>query len=335
MSMDDATAATACDTDVLVIGAGPAGLTAATYLARFHRRTVVVDAGTSRARWIPTSHNCPGFPFGVTGTGLLAKLREQAERYGITVTPGRIVSLDKDGECFVARDEQGRSWQARYVLLATGIVDRMPAIDGDIESAVAAGRVRLCAVCDGYEASDERIAVLGPVDVAVRHAAFLRTFSRNVSVLPSDDAAADADTLDCATRARVPVLARPARLSHADDVLRAEFADGARRDFDTLYPVLGGDAQSQLALALGARGDDNDELKVDDHMQTRVDGLYAIGDIVSALNQISVAMGHAAIAATAIHNRLPPNWREQADLQPAAARAPPADEPARVERGVQ
>lgn len=334
MNTSDERRATACDTDVLVIGAGPAGLTAATYLARFHRRTVVVDAGESRARWIPTSHNCPGFPFGVTGTGLLEKLREQAERYGIAITRGRIVSLAKDGECFVARDDTGRSWQARFVILATGIVDRMPSIEGDLEAAVAAGRVRLCAVCDGFEASDERIGVYGPVADAVRHAAFLRTFSRSVSVLPSDAADADADTTDCATRARVSVLPVPTRLSHAADVLRAEFADGSHRDFDTLYPVLGGDAQSQLALGLGARGDDNDELKVDDHLQTRVDGLYAIGDIVSALNQISVAMGHAAIAATAVHNRLPPNWREQADLQPPTARTLPDDEPARVERGV-
>ena len=79
---------------------------------------------------------------------------------------------------------------------------------------------------------------------------------------------------------------------------------------DTVYPVLGGDAQSTLATALGARVDDNGELLVDDKQQTSVDGLYAIGDVVSALNQISVAVGHAAIAATAIHNRLPHNFRE-------------------------
>ena len=84
----------------------------------------------------------------------------------------------------------------------------------------------------------------------------------------------------------------------------------ASRDFETLYPVLGGSAQSSLAVALGARVDENDELIVDAKMQTSVDGLYAIGDIVSALNQISVAVGHAAIAATAIHNRLPRNFRE-------------------------
>ena len=91
-----------------------------------------------------------------------------------------------------------------------------------------------------------------------------------------------------------------------------DFDRADSQDFDTLYPVLGADAQSDLATALGARVDGNRELIVDDQQQTSVDGLYAIGDIVSALNQISVAVGHAAIAATAIHNRLPRNFREQA-----------------------
>ena len=89
-----------------------------------------------------------------------------------------------------------------------------------------------------------------------------------------------------------------------------EAADVEHR-FDTLYPALGSDAQSGLARSFGAKVDNKDELLVDAHMQTSVDGLYAIGDVVSALNQISVAVGHAAIAATAIHNRLPRNWREQ------------------------
>ena len=80
--------------------------------------------------------------------------------------------------------------------------------------------------------------------------------------------------------------------------------------FDTVYPVLGGDAQSQLAANLGARLDDNRELIVDARQQTSVDGLYAIGDVVSALNQISVAVGHAAVAASDIHQRLPRNFRE-------------------------
>ena len=97
------------------------------------------------------------------------------------------------------------------------------------------------------------------------------------------------------------------------DGCEVETAAGTHR-FDTLYPVLGSDAQSQLAIQLGAEVDENGEMVTDARQQTSVDGLYAIGDVVSALNQISVAMGHAAIAATCIHNRLPRNWRErQAD----------------------
>ena len=81
------------DPEVLIIGAGPAGLTAATYLARFLRRVLVADAGQPRACWIPVSHNMPGFPAGITGAAILSRLREQAEEYGAVVEAGSVESL--------------------------------------------------------------------------------------------------------------------------------------------------------------------------------------------------------------------------------------------------
>ena len=295
--------------DVLVVGAGPAGLTAATYLARFHRRFVVVDAGKSRARWIPTSHNCPGFPSGIGGDALLGKLRMQAESFGVCIDEGRIERLQRDDDAFVATAADGRTWRARYVLLATGVVDVMPAMDG-LESGIASHAVRLCAVCDGYEASDAAIAVLAPVDVGIHHAAFLRSFSRTVAVVPSEVGAPSPECAEVAKQAGIELLS-PALAMHCDDTGCVVETEAGTRRFDTLYPVLGADAQSRLASELGADVDDNGELLVDARMQTSVDGLYAIGDVVSALNQISVAMGHAAIAASALHSRLPTNWREQ------------------------
>lgn len=293
--------------DCLIVGAGPAGLTAATYLARFRRDIVVVDAGHSRARWIPTSHNCPGFPFGVGGDELLHKLRSQAEQYGVSVAPARVERLRRDGEGFIAESAEGR-WRARLVILACGVVDVLPQADG-VEAAIDSGAVRLCAICDGYEARDERIAVYGPADEAVGHAVFLRTFSRQVAVLPSNDAPLSDAKRKEADHAGVQLLQGPVQLSIDEARCVATLPGGQRHRFDTLYPVLGSNPNTDLALALGADCDDHGELIVGRDQQTSVDGLYACGDMVSALNQISVAVGHAAIAATAVHNRLPGNFR--------------------------
>ena len=305
--------------DCLVVGAGPAGLTAATYLTRFHRRIVVVDGGRSRARWIPTSHNCPGFPFGVAGTALLDKLRAQAVGYGTEIVEGCVARLERDDDgLFRATAADGTRWEATYVILATGIVDRMPSMQG-LEEAIAGNVVRMCAVCDAYEASDDHIAVYAPVDEAIRHAVFLRTFSRRVAAVRSEPGEPDPALAALAKQANVAVLPVATSLEHDGRCCVFRLEDDSAHRFDTVYPVLGGDGQSGLAVGLGAQVDANGELTTDDRQQTSVDGLYAIGDVVAGLNQISVAVGHAAIAATTIHNRLPPNFREDPDTQPETA----------------
>jgi len=309
--------------DCLIIGGGPGGLTAATYLVRYHRRILVLDAGKSRARWIPTSHNAPGFPRGIEGHTLLAQQREQAVGYGAPIEDACIVQLNRIDDGFEAVAADGRRWQARFVILATGIVDVMPPLDG-LEDAIANGAVRLCAVCDGYEASDCRVAVYGPVDSTVGHALFLRTFSRDVTVIASDDASASPDALARAREAGIDVLPTPSKLAFEGRATLARYADGRELRFDTLYPTLGSTPNNTLAQQLGIELDDNGEIVTDDDQQTCIDGVYAAGDVVSALNQIAVAVGHAAIAATKIHNRLPRNWREREDLQPDTAQELPS-----------
>lgn len=295
--------------DCLVVGAGPAGLTAATYLARYRRDLVVVDGGASRARWIPVSRNCPGFPHGIEGVALLEELREQAARHDVEIVRGTVTALARgEGGGFVARLE-GRELHARTVVLATGIVDVLPPMEG-IEDAIRDGTVRLCAICDGYETDGKRTAVYGPAARAASHARFLRSLCVEVTAaLPLGerlDAAACADL----ESDRIAVLDGVTNLARAGPGIEATTADGRRERFDALYPVLGSKSQSRLAVALGADCDENGELKVDAKLRSSVPGLYAIGDVVSAINQISVAFGHAAIAATAVHNALPPRPRQ-------------------------
>lgn len=291
--------------DALIIGAGPAGLTAALYLARYRRRLRLVDAGDSRARYIPVSHNTPGFARGVGGEALLAELREQAARYGAHAEAATVRTLSRDPEGFVATIG-GESVHAANVVLATGVVDTLPALPG-VDAAVHAGLVRICPVCDAYETTGKRVAVYGAPDAACAHARYLRTFCTGVTALCDAGRPLPAAQRQAMVAAGVAVLDDVASLAIEDDKVVVTGTDGGRHRFDALYPFLGAAARSELATALGAKVDAGGELEVDRHQQTSVAGLYAVGDIASGLNQISVAVGQAALAATAIHNRLPHN----------------------------
>ena len=308
--------------DALIVGAGPAGLTAATYLARYRRDIVVVDAGKSRARWIPTSHNCPGFPHGIEGVSLLETLRRQVAQYQVPFVRGTVATLERHDDRFVATLEDGDTWRARIVVLATGIVDVLPPLDG-VEDAIHDGLVRLCAICDGYETAGRRVAVYGPADKVVSHARFLRALCADVTAaLPRGQALAAAARTE-AEEAGIDVLDAVASMHRVGDGIALVTGDGRSERFDALYPVLGSKSQSALALKLGAACDDNGELRVDAKLRTTVEGLYAIGDVVSAINQISVAFGHAAIAATTLHNALPKRpLRAAGEGRATATRAP-------------
>lgn len=294
--------------DCIIIGAGPAGMTAALYLNRFHRDVTLIDAGDSRARWIPDTHNCPGFPDGVSGVELLERLRTQAVDYGTTVTKATVLRSERVEGGFRITDTQGEQYLGRTMLLATGIKDVLPSQPW-VPEAVGCGAMRLCPICDGFEVSDANVAVYGPLRSAFEHARFMRTYSASVTLVQSDDEQVDAQLQQSAADWGVALMKKPQDLQF--DGTRCGFIEmnGERREFDTIYPVLGGRPQATLAIALGADVDKDNALVVTADQMTSIEGLYAIGDVVSALNQISVAVGHAAIAATAIHNGLPLNLR--------------------------
>lgn len=295
--------------DCLIIGGGPAGLTAATYLARYRRRVMVVDEGDSRAAWIPNSHNYPGFS-GISGKELLTLLRDQAESYGAGYRRERITAVEPaEDHSFIAR-AGGRSFRARSVLLATGIVDNDPDEPG-IRDAVRTGTLRYCPICDAYEAMDQRIGVLGSLDSAGGKAMFLRTYSANVVLLltrePGPDDEGKVASLRQAGVEIAPGVVRD--LEKRGETMIALLSNGERLEVEVLYPALGCHVRSELVAPLGARCDENGCLIVDQKQGTGIPGLYAAGDVVSDLHQIAVAFGHAAIAATSIHNALPYNFR--------------------------
>ena len=301
--------------DCVIIGGGPAGLTAAVYLARYRRRIALFDGGRSRAALIPESHNYPGFPGGVSGPGLLTALRKQAETYGVTLISAKITDLKREGGGFTARFGE-QHVQSRVVLLATGIVDKSPNLP-DINEAIANGSIRYCPICDGYEATDQRIAVLGHGQDASSKAKFLRTYSKDVTLLNLDDQ--KGEMVNSLREAGVKIAGPVSHIENRQDDIRAVTNGGQTLSFDVIYPALGCDVQSELAVALGAKTNGVGCLEVDAHQRTTVEGIYAAGDVVSDLHQIAVGTGHAAIAATHIHKSLPDNYKSRGSVDHAAA----------------
>jgi len=297
--------------DTLIIGGGPGGLSAAIYLCRFTRNVALVDKGNSRLSWIPVSHNYPGFPDGVNGKLLLDQLRCQLGNYGGRVIPGEISNLRIEDGLFVADcvGEYGdiTVLRAHTALLATGVADAgMPVERWD--EAVASGAVRLCPVCDGFDVIDKRIAVATSETNPVGHALFMRSFSADVLLFErADDSAVNDDERRQLAAANVRHIASPLLGVTLTDELKPVLhtRDGEDYECDVFYPMLGQRARSTLASNLGAETSDCDTLVVDEHCRTTVPGLFAIGDVTRGLNQIAVATGQAAIAATTIHNTLP------------------------------
>jgi thioredoxin reductase (NADPH) len=313
--------------DTLIVGGGPAGLTAAIYLRRFTRSVALVDKGNSRLRLIPVSHNYPGFPEGVPGHVLLGNLTVQLERYGGTVMPGEILDLRIEDGLFVAdyvpedaQDAEPVQLRAHTVILATGVADAGLPIENWRE-AIAFGSLRLCPVCDGFDVMDKRIAVATAETNPVGHALFMRSFSEDVTLFErGSPSMLDDDDRRRLEAAGVRLIESPLLSVTLDASMKPVMhtEDGEAYSADVFYPMLGEKARSGLAAKLGARTAQCDELVVDDHYATTVPGLYAIGDVVVGLNQIAVATGGAARAAVRIHNQLPPALR-QAPARPAQA----------------
>ena len=293
------------DYDCVVIGAGPAGLTAAIYLARYHLSLVVVDGGKSRAESIPRTHNHAGFPEGISGSELLHRMREQAARFGVAVERAHVRGLRAVHDGFEV------AWArtpvtARAVLLATGTCNRPPDIDPELHAeALSQGRLRYCPVCDGFEVTDKALAVIGTGARGLAEARFLRSFSEAVSLI----APAGRHLLDDAeTREShdlgLELLDGPARIDRlTDDAIIVTTPDG-HHAFDSIYAALGSDCQAELAIQLGATLSADGDVTVDRHQRTSVAGLYAAGDVVIGLDQISHAMGQGGVAATTIRNDL-------------------------------
>ena len=302
--------------DCLIVGGGPAGLTAAIYLARFHLDILVVDGGKSRASWIPCTRNHAGYPEGIAGKELLQRMRDQACKYGAKIETEFVTKLERDKQSglFTATWGSGQA-TARTVLLATGVTNRRPPMDEELhDDALARGLVRYCPICDGYEVTDKKVGVIGSDSHGVAEAVFIRSYTADVTLIAPDKALRlKPEDQEKLREAGIECVDGPAQaVAIPDGCIVVDTAEG-HYTFDSIYPALGSDTHVLLAEMVGADLSKESCIKVDSHQRTSIPGFYAAGDVVIGLDQISHAMGEGGVAATTIRNDLcvkEPRWRE-------------------------
>ena len=291
--------------DCIIIGGGPAGLTAAIYLGRFLQKCMVIDAGGGRARSIPRSHNLPGFPNGIGGPELLANMTQQAETFGAVVRHGTVDHLTRTEDGFSVR-MGAQTLKARTVIMATGVFNHRPIMSPEMhEDALSRTLIRYCPICDGFEAKGMKIAVLGCDSHGAAEAEFLRPYGAQVTLLAQRSPELDWPDEVRLSRLGIAIIRDAVDGIRVDgDQIIVRLRGGRELSFDTLYPALGSTPQAQLVTNIGADVSDLGCILTDAHLQTSIPGLYAVGDVVEGLDQISVATGQAAKAATAVHNLL-------------------------------
>lgn len=292
--------------DCLIIGGGPAGLTAAIYLARFRREVTLVDSGASRACLIPVTHNLPGHPNGISGQEFLSRLRTQASRYGVDPFCAEVTNVDfsEDG-LLLARHTAGET-KARKILVASGLID-VPPDHPQLVQTVQWGGLRYCPICDAFEVKDQRIGLIGANARCLNEAIFLLHYSKQITVLTMGAKfLCSAAQQENATNAGIRIIRDAVSAIKVTDrkIEFIELESGERLVFDTLYSAQGTKIRADFLASLSPELDQDGALVVGSHQETSIKGVFAAGDVVHGLNQMTVAMGQAAIAATAIHNRL-------------------------------
>lgn len=289
--------------EVLVVGAGPAGLSAALVLGRCRRRVLVCDSGRPRNAVTPGVH---GF---LTRDGLppaeLRRIgREELARYpSVRVRDGLVLEIARDGDGFAATLDGGEELHARKVLLATGVVDELPAVPG--LPALYGRAVWHCPYCDGFELADRPIAVYGKGARATAELRALTQFSRDLVVCTDGDDAFDASDEVCIGEVGASVRKeRIVRLDERPDGLAIVFDAGPPLVRAGLFFSTGLHQRSKLAEALGCRFDDGGLIVTEANQASGVPGVFVAGDAARSVLLAIVAAGEGAQAAFAINREL-------------------------------
>lgn len=269
--------------DTIIIGAGPAGCSAALYLCRGNAKVLLLTHGGSSLLKAHALENYYGLT-SISGSNLYKQGLEQVRRLGATVQEEEVIDLSYDDK-FVLQTNAG-SYTSKTLIMATGSVRTTLPLPGLKE--LEGKGVSYCAVCDGFFFRKKKVAVLGNGAFALHEAAVLEPLAATTTLLT--------DGKNIPAGSNLPgVDKKIAALEGTMHLTGIKFADGSRLDLDGLFVALGTADTNALARKLGLVLENN-YLTVDKKMHTNIPGVFAAGDCIGGLNQVATAVGEGAIA---------------------------------------
>ena len=290
--------------DTLIVGGGPAGLSAAIYLGRSLRSVAVLDCPEpGRSDWDQCNHNYLGFADGISIRELGDRGRKQAERFGASFFEERVTSVSRQADGLFAVRTDGALLCARTMILATGVRDRWVTFPGSEDFI---GRsMHWCLVCDGYEMQGQRVLIVGNDDHSAEAALQLRRFTREVSMLIEPGEAHLSSGMERILGERGIRVYRgriASALCREQGMCESVATDaGDEIEVDHIFSMLGAEPNSELARSLGATLGPEGYITADTEARTNVPGLYAAGDVTRLFShQVITAAHEGAAAAMAI-----------------------------------
>ncbi len=287
--------------DSIVVGGGPAGLSAALQLARFNRHVVVFDSGMGRSTYHQVNHNYLGFPGGISVRDLRDRARKHVETYPVAFIDEAVVDASRGEGVFHVRTESGGEFFGRTIVLATGVRDHFP-LFRDWEEYV--GRSLFwCITCDGYATRGKRIVMVGnDADAGVTALQFLQ-FTKDIVMLTNAPHCEIGDDVVAAlNRHGIPVIVEQISevRGHAGILGQLVLGGGDTLDLDFLFSLQGSTPNSELAVGLGLDLSPQQYILANQDQQTNVPGAFAAGDVTRDLaHQVATAVHEALTAATA------------------------------------
>jgi thioredoxin reductase len=297
--------------EVVVVGGGPAGLSAALWLARYRRRVRVIDAEDPRNAATWGVHGYPGLQ-DPTPIELRDRLRHQAVDAGAEYDAACVASVEGEEDRFAVTLEDGRVLRARRLLIATGLRDIVPEIPG--LQTFYGGSIWHCPDCDGPSVPGKRLGVIGWGVGVARFCLYMLTWTDRMTILTHGrEPEMDADARSALERWKIPVRTAAILRLEGDEarqqVQRVVFEDGAEMEVDAMFFHVAAGPGSGLPVSLGCEADEDGMLRVDSDFLTAVPGVYAAGDITPGARLAVRAAYEGVRAAIAIHKSLIPEDR--------------------------